>query len=159
MTRINHEARAARAWPILINAARERRTIGYKELCDAIGVHWRAAAHLLSPIQDYCVATDIPPLTILAVNRSGRPGGGFYAWRLDSFKEGLERVFSHAWHRENNPFEWAEGGETTASLVERLLKSPQDYSEVWSLIQNRGVAQRVFRKAVLPLCQRSCRLS
>lgn len=76
---IDHQARARKAWPILVRAASTRSPMTYAELGSKIGVHYRAAQYLLGVIQVYCAKNKLPPLQALAVNRqTGLPGSGYY---------------------------------------------------------------------------------
>ena len=92
MSRICQTERARQAWAALIKVAASRDTTKYGELGAAIGVHPRAIRYVLGPIQGYCLEVEpkLPPLTILMVNSSGRPGSGFIAHDLDDFDHGLE---------------------------------------------------------------------
>jgi hypothetical protein len=83
---VNQVERASRAWPILTDRAKKRSTITYGELGQALGVHHRAVRYILGVIQDYCLEEKLPPLTILIVNASGKPGSGFIAFDLDKFQ-------------------------------------------------------------------------
>lgn len=76
MSAVNQTERARLAWQVLIDVSKARRTITYSGLGARIGVHHRAIRYVLGPIQDYCLETRLPPLTILVVNGSGRPGTG-----------------------------------------------------------------------------------
>lgn len=67
--KINQEERAFKAWIILTSIALKRNFITYKELGDKIGIHHRAVRYVLGLIQDYCMSNELPPLTILVVNK------------------------------------------------------------------------------------------
>ena len=48
---------------------------------------------------EYCQQNELPPLTLLVVNRSGMPGEGFTAEDPDSFQQKREEVFDFPWFR------------------------------------------------------------
>ena len=84
-------------WPLLVDAARHKKTITYAGLSNAIGTHWRAMRHPLSVIQDYCIQHNLPPLTALVVlQQQGIPGRGFIAPR-GTQEETLQSVWDHPW--------------------------------------------------------------
>jgi len=80
---VNHEERAARAWPVLTATAQQRTTVTYGKLGKAIGIHQRPVRYVLGLVQEYCLAENLPPLTILVVQALGaKPGSsspGFFA--------------------------------------------------------------------------------
>jgi putative restriction endonuclease len=109
---INQAERAYRAWPILTRRAAEGKTITYGELGALLGVHPRAIRYVLGLIQDFCLEEKLPPLTILIVNQSGRPGTGFIAHDFDKLEEGGSLVRAYNWKTVPNPFEFASDGTT-----------------------------------------------
>jgi len=148
----NHEARAALAWPVLIRLAAQHSTISYSELGKAIGgVHQRAIRYTLGPIQDYCLQEKLPPLTIVVVQAAhGRPGSGFIAWDVDDMTTGLEQVYSHAWSSLPNPFGYATDSKITQEILAgELVDDPERARDVYSLVRVRGIAQAVFRLALI----------
>lgn len=75
---VDHVARARKAWPHLVRLAPKMSPCTYGEISEKIGVHWRAAAHFLSVIQEHCRNEDLPPLQALVVNKASRlPGSGY----------------------------------------------------------------------------------
>jgi putative restriction endonuclease len=148
MSQINQIERARLAWDVLVDASMHRRTTTYGDLGKAIGVHHRAIRYVLSPIQDYCSECKHPPLTILVVNGSGRPGTGFIAHAPDDFEGGLEEVWSHNWLSEANPFDFAAQGLSYDSLLATLANEPDAAGQLYTQIKSRGVRQIVFRNAV-----------
>jgi len=76
---IDHYERASRAWPLLVQRARNRGDpYAYCELCGLLGLHHRAASRFLGVIQDYCRRHELPPLQALAVNKKTKlPGPGY----------------------------------------------------------------------------------
>lgn len=148
MSRINQTERARLAWQVLIEVARARGTITYGGLGARIGVHHRAIRYVLGPIQDYCLESRLPPLTILVVNGSGRPGTGFIAHDPNDLESGLEAVWSYAWARTANPFDFAAEGLSYPELILTLTKNPDEAGTVYAKVKSRGVQQILFRDAV-----------
>ncbi len=153
---VNQVERACRAWPILINQAKNRSTITYKELGRALDVHHRAIRYVLCVIQDYCLEENLPPLTILIVNASGMPGTGFIAFDLANFEDGLEKVYDFDWSGHENPFGFSASGDSYHSLVTSLIKDPSSAQDIYSLVKSRGVKQIVFRDALLKAYSNRC---
>jgi putative restriction endonuclease len=157
MTKINQVQRAYNAWPILIDCAAQRKTITYSDLTNKLNLHWRAASHLLGVIQSYCLSERLPPLTILAVSSTtGEPGEGFIAWDVDDLQAGLEQVYDFNWSNIQNPFVYAANGLTEDDLVDELVSHPETAGEVFSRVKVRGVAQVLFRKALLRVYDYQC---
>ena len=111
---------------------------------------------MLGVIQDHCLEEKLPPLTILVVNQRGRPGEGFIAWDVDGLDEGYRRVWAYPWHQLRNPFAFAGDGETPDELARHLVRKPQESAVVWGRINNRGIAQDVFRRALLIAYKQCC---
>ncbi|MBF0310462.1 MAG: HNH endonuclease [Magnetococcales bacterium] len=154
---INHEERAFRAWPILVEYARKNKTITYKELASALDLHHRSMQWLLDLIQNFCLDNKLPPLTIIAVNKeTGKPGNGFSAWDIAGFNEGKKLTFDYDWLQISNPFNCTSGNITIDNLVEELIKTPEKSKEVYSLAKQRGIEQAVFRKSLLKLYKNKC---
>lgn len=156
MANTNHEERAFKAWIALTDVAAKRTRISYKDLAREVGVHHRASRYFLEPIQSYCLTEKLPPLTILAVNRSGRPGRGFIAWDADYVEEGERRVFDFNWANHDNPFAYANGGFTIAGLAAAMISRSVPVEEVYARVRVRGNVQAVFRAALLVLYQQQC---
>ncbi|WP_455174576.1 hypothetical protein [Azospirillum largimobile] len=97
-----HRKRAKEAWQILVEAARRNTPLTYKQLSDAIGVHWRVASLYLGVIQKYSKTENIPPLQALAVNgTTGLPGNG-YCGSSNNKKSHiaiLMKVHHHKWDK------------------------------------------------------------
>jgi hypothetical protein len=96
--------RAAQIWPLLSYAARHRQTLTYDILGKLIGVPRFGLGKQLEPIQSYCLIHNLPPLTVLVVNQSGRPSEGFIAatTATDVLSE-QERAFGHDWLEDHTP--------------------------------------------------------
>jgi putative restriction endonuclease len=154
----NYEEYAARTWPILCRCAAEGSVITYGDLGDQIGLHPRQIGRVLSVIQDYCLERRMPPLTILIVNkRTGEPGAGFRAWDADNIENGMEQVYGYPdWLDLPNPFGYAAGGTSQETLARRLVREPDRSEEVYRLVQDRGVAQSIFRRALLEVYDCQC---
>jgi putative restriction endonuclease len=155
---VNQYQRAYLAWPILTAAASLKGgTLTYKEVADGIGIHHRALRFVLGKIQDHCLDEKLPPLTILVVNQgTKRPGEGFIAWDVDDLDEGYDRVYGYAWEQLPNPFAFASAGETLDELADHLVRAPHDSAAVYEKVRNRGIAQDVFRRALLKAYQGRC---
>jgi putative restriction endonuclease len=154
---VNHEERAARAWPILTEVARKRTSITYGNLGKAIGIHQRPVRYVLGLIQDYCLSEKLPPLTILVVEAAtGRPSAGFIAWDTDSLGDGRQKVFELSWQTLPNPFAYALSGITREELSIELLENPEVAEDVYRRIKVRGLAQQVFRTALLEAYNGAC---
>lgn len=153
---VNQVDRAFHAWPVLIDVAKRRKTISYSELGAAIGVHHRAIRYVLGVIQNFCLEENLPPLTILIVNGSGKPGTGFIAYNLRNFEEGLEKVWSFDWKSIENPFEFSQSGESYKSLVSLLSKDPESSESIYARVKSRGIQQLLFRQALLKVYKEKC---
>lgn len=89
--------RASRAWPILVERAREKDTITYGQLAEEIGGIPRYNLHL-KKIENYCKENNIPGLNALVVNGgTGMPGEG-------CLPEDLKRIYDFDWDSLKNPF-------------------------------------------------------
>jgi hypothetical protein len=104
MSSIDWDMRAGQVWPSLTKAAREGRKPTYGELAREISTSARAVGRALDPIQDFCRAKKLPPLTWIVVNARGEVGSGVDAEGEAQLQAGRERVFSHSWDEMPNPF-------------------------------------------------------
>ena len=149
---------AFRAWPVLTERARQRSVITYGELGEALHIHHRTVRLVLEIIQDFCLREPLPPLTILVVKKDGnRPGAGFIAWDLGRLDEGYEEVYQFPWGTRANPFQFAAQGDVTpGDLARRVITRPQDAAEVYQKVKTRGMAQVVFRLALLRAYRHQC---
>ena len=151
----NHEERAYRAWCELTRAAGERRLLRYNEIGDALGIHHRAVGFALDPIHRYCMRENLPPLSILVVNKTGLPGKGFTAWEAERFGEGSELVFNYPWEGRPNPFRYAATGARIEELATELM-STADPEEMYTRVKDRGTAQELFRQVMLRTYRSRC---
>ena len=153
---VNQAERAYLAWPILTGQAKKGEEITYKALGDAIGIHHRTVRYVLGLIQDYCLDEKLPPLTILIVNQSGKPGGGFIAWDVENYEEGFNKVREFNWDGIENPFSFASEGVRYEQLINALVDRPEDSDEVYAKVKTRGIAQSMFRDALLKAYKGQC---
>jgi len=154
--KINQQERAAIAWEILTRIAKNKQKIRYGELARQIGIHHRVVRFVLGLIQNYCLANQLQPLTILVVNQSGLPGDGFIAWDVDDIDEGFKRVYNENWNNHENPFGYAKAGLTEDEIIEKLLANPDRAKDVYAKIKVRGTAQPIFRKVLLQAYEQEC---
>jgi predicted HNH restriction endonuclease len=101
---INQVKRANIAWNILTEVAINRDLITYGELGHQMQVHHRAIRFFLDLIQTHCLNNDLPPLTILIVNQTGKPGEGYIASNIENFDLDKDLVYSFDWTKIANPF-------------------------------------------------------
>ena len=154
---VNQAERAYRAWTVLGRVAEHRELITYGALGYELRIHHRAVKFVLSLIQDYCLSAQLPPLTILVVQQ-GRdtPGPGFIAWDVTDLSKGRTAVYKYNWRNLTNPFSFAKDGTTEADLVDTLVRFPQNAAAVYARVKVRGVAQRIFRAALLKVYNQKC---
>lgn len=90
--------RALQAWQYLIAKAVNRQIVQYEEL--RILMEYPTCNPLtpaLGCIMFYCEQNDLPPLTIIVVNKSGVPGEGFTAEQIEDYHRRREDVFNFPW--------------------------------------------------------------
>lgn len=154
-----HEV-AARTWDILTAHAVQKRPLYYSELADELDLHHRLMRIPLDLLQDYCLQTGKPPLTIMVINKStNQPGSGFIAASEQSIEQSWREVFSWPWQDETNPYGFALDGTTEQELVDRILTSPTEAAAVYHQVNNRGPFQSLFRKALLEAYNGRCAFS
>lgn len=155
--KINQEQRAFKAWPILVRKAKSQDTIRYAELSQRINLpHHRPLRFVLSVIQDYCLREKLPPLTILVVDASGKPGTGFIACNRDALQANRKEVYKYPWRLKKNPFAYSKDGESIKSLAKHLSKKPLASLEVYRKVVDRGSAQQVFRQLMIQAYKGKC---
>ena len=77
MSKMTVYQRAAQVWSILALAATSRQVLTYHIVSKLTGVPNMGLGPILEPIQSYCVANHLPPLTILVVSEvTGLPSEG-----------------------------------------------------------------------------------
>jgi len=70
--------RASQLWPLLAMASSNHQILTYDLVYRLTGIPRPAVGKFLQPIQDYCLAREIPPLTSIVVSeKTGLPGSGF----------------------------------------------------------------------------------
>ena len=154
---------AHQTWPILIDAAKKRRTLSYGEIADQLG--YRGARPVRMPlwtIQDFCLEKRLPPLTSLVLNQKTRkPGSGFIAWDGD-IKDAHRRVFDFKnWHLIPTPFPPGSRAQLTASGTRGNGDSDVQHFEVpdqMAFTNGRGPYQAKFRRLLLQLYDWECAL-
>lgn len=151
------ENKARLAWDELTAAARDHRHIFYGDLGASIGVIPLNVSRALGKIQDYCLDHRHPPLTVLAINReTRRPGEGFVAWDVDDVEAAEKLVWAFNWQLLPNPFAGFDEATTEVSLASRLVSRPDAAEDVYRRVKDRGVAQRIFRTALLKAYDSHC---
>jgi hypothetical protein len=111
---IAYDEALRRTWPILMEAARMRRTVSYSELAGRAGRPLTARAihrQLLDTLSERCRAADLPNLTALVVRKStGLPGGGWFEpTPLDArdpatrWAEAVLACYDHRWTKAPDP--------------------------------------------------------
>lgn len=157
---VNQLQRAARAWPILINRAMERRSITYRDLAMSIELsHHRPIRYVLDEIQNFCIEEKLPPLTILVVDKKGNLGSGFNSNSIDNIEEGKRAVYTHPWQSLSNPFEFAKDGTSVKSISTEIYQKIATPLAVYNRVNNRGMIQRIFRDALLKIYSNRCAIS
>jgi alkylated DNA nucleotide flippase Atl1 len=101
---VNRSERASQIWAVLAWAAKNRQSLTYGHLAKLIGVPTAGLGQLLEPIQSYCIAQGLPPLTVLVVQQeSGLPGSGFTGASASQFASAQAEVFAKDWLEYGNP--------------------------------------------------------
>lgn len=93
-------------WPVLIATAHERETITYESLRLTVGYMSWHIGPILEHIKRYCASNQLPPLTVLAVYKSGRNAGWPNDWcgvPRELVESKRTEVFDHKWDRCNPP--------------------------------------------------------
>lgn len=154
MAKIDQAHRAGIVWTALTTAASaEDPSVTYTDLAGLLGTAPLAVRYALGPIQRYCIAEGLPPLTMLVVSKStGQQGQGYIGGRTDS---ALEEVLQYPWKDLDNPFSDLRDEEINA-IVRELIKDPGRASGRYVLTLSRGNQQRVFRRAVLSAYGNQC---
>lgn len=141
---------AGQIWPNLVEAGRHRNLTTYTALADIIGTNALSVGYALGPIQTYCLESRLAPLTVVVVNKaSGVPGDGFIAWGADDLETARDLVQQQNWDLVGNPFAGFGLQDDEATFAEAILADPSSSGEVYRKVRDRGIAQRVFRLALL----------
>jgi putative restriction endonuclease len=161
MESINQTERAMLAWDVLARLAAEKKTITYAELASEVGAGGpRACRYFLDLIQSYCMCNQLPPLTILVVNKGKKkPGTGFVAHDVNALDAGMQSVWSYDWTKDGNPFDFSKSGESFKSLKKQLLDDPNNAESVGAKVKNRGMRQVLFREALIEAYGGKCAIT
>ena len=92
--------RALQAWQYLIGKAANRQIVQYEEL--RILMEYPTSNPLtpvLGCIMFYCEQNDLPPLTLIVVNKFGIPGEGFTVEQIENYHQRREDVFNFPWFK------------------------------------------------------------
>lgn len=155
----NASALAFKAWSILTACAAAGQPVQYGQLAKALGIHHRPVKYVLSEIQDCCLRDKVPPLTILVEDQKGNVGVGFIAWDADDIPTGRARVYAENWAAKANPFAFAASGATPDSIAKAIAAGHTTPSQAYALVKQRGMAQVIFRKALLKVYDGQCAMS
>jgi hypothetical protein len=114
MPAVDHRARAALLWPILVQQAHARHPLTYQELSRLTGIHHGALTQALQPVRNFCDGAGLPPLEWLVITRStGLPAdlvGGRDPQRALAI---WERIYAFDWRTLPNPFTATDPQEAT----------------------------------------------
>lgn len=144
-------------WPMLTKAGAERRTLTYTDVAPVIATNPLSVGYALGPIQAYCIENRLAPLTAIVVGKNtGVPGEGFVAWDVDDLTAAADAIAAQNWDLVGNPFEGFGPNETADSFAEELVNDPARSAEVLRRVRDRGVAQQIFRRALLLAYGRRC---
>lgn len=151
MSGVDQYHRAALAWTVLTGLAKQNKSeITYGELGASIGIHHRAVRFVLGVLLDYCEESELPPLTVLVVNKTSRqPGAGFISWYGDFVEQAREAVLLYKWSSMRNPFSEIVGLGTPKAVIKAILSDPTGSKETLKQVPGRGYAQSLFREALL----------
>lgn len=156
---MTNEQKAYEFWEILKTCAIKKTDITYTELGKPINVYKRNLGGSLHLIQNYCLENELPPLSILVVEKlTGLPGNGFMAFDIKNLEEGFNKVCNFNWLDVQNPFFYAKDGVTQTQLIDDIIRFPEKSAEVFAKIKVRGVSQQIFRQALLKVYNCSCAL-
>jgi len=146
----NWEHAAGMLWPILVDAAKDKRKPTYSDLAPIINTNPLSVRNALDPIQRHCIDYKLPPLTSIVVGKNtGIPGDGFIAWDIDDIETAQQIVYQQNWDLVENPFGGFGDNDTTESFSREIVNNPGKAKDIYSKIKVRGPAQAVFRSALL----------
>lgn len=95
---MTHSERAFQIWQVLIGLAHNRQTFTYEKLGDSIGMGAGTLAQPLGYIMRYCDRNNLPPLTVLVVNKvTGILGTGLTT--LEDLNRDREKVYKYKWYK------------------------------------------------------------
>lgn len=144
-------------WPVLANTAQKGSTITYEEVAPHIPTNPLSVGRALGPIQDYCLDNRLPPLTSIVVSKQKAiPGDGFVAWDTDDLQSAHAEVFGFNWNLVPNPFNAFGPTDTPDSFAEAILREPNASGQIYTKVKVRGVAQSIFRSALMSAYGKRC---
>lgn len=153
----NWEYAAGILWSYLVKSAKEENFPTYSDVAPIIQTNPLSVRNALELIQQYCMDMKLPPLSAIVVGKnSGLPGDGFIAWDVDDIKTAHKRVFIYPWASIENPFGNFEEQDSIATLSKRLVDSPDNADQIYQKVKARGIAQQVFRNALLKAYSGKC---
>lgn len=156
-TRKNWYYAAGQIWSELTRAAAVGSTPFYEDLASVIGTNPLSVRYALGPIQHFCLAEKLPPLTSIVVQKqTGLPGSGFIAWDVHDLDEAHRRVRAFNWDAVPNPFGNLGPNDDVDSLADELIDTPSASATVYAKVPSRGVAQQVFRAALMKTYAGQC---
>lgn len=90
--------RALQAWQYLIGKAHNRQIVKYDELRILMGYPTNNPLNsILDCIMFFCEQNNLPPLTLIVVNKYGVPGSGFTAENFEKYHQSREDIFNFPW--------------------------------------------------------------
>ena len=120
----------------------------------------RPIRYVLGRIQDWCLAEEKPPCTILVVSKGhGLQGKGFIAWDASDLDEGFKTVYAYAppVARGVEPLRVRRlGRHRPKDWPAPVAARPQDTADVYQKVKSRGIAHVVFRLTLLNAYRRQC---
>ncbi|HEY1943734.1 MAG TPA: HNH endonuclease signature motif containing protein [Roseiarcus sp.] len=142
---------AGLVWPRLVAAAKAKQKLYYKQVGDeVIHRHHRAVRYALGPIQDFCLAMRLPPLTAIVVNKGSLlPGDGFIAHDIDDIETAFDEVFGYGWENVPNPYARFKPDDSEKGFAIELTRNPDAARDIYQQVGVRGVVQRIFRRALM----------
>lgn len=157
MPSMSWEHAAGILWPKLVQAAHSDTLLSYSHLAQFISQPPINVGRALDPIQQYCQDTGLPPLTVLVGDKyEFVPGSGFIGASREHLDEAIQDVRQFDWSSRSNPFLGFEQADSIESLGKRLTEEPSTCGDVYTKIKARGIAQRVFRQALLGAYDGQC---
>lgn len=122
----------------------------------AVGWNKRRFGKPLDKIQQFCLANEHPPLSILVVNKGTyEPGKGFTACRPDEYPAKRAEVHQQNWTQIGNPFLFAMNNGEQKDVLAGLL-NPATARDFARMTKSRGSAQNSLRKLLLQPYATSC---
>ena len=148
---------AGKIWPKLTQAAERHEFLHYGDLAPLIPTNPLNVGRALGPIQTYCLDRGLPPLTAIVVNKGkNTPGGGYIATTKEDWEHAVAIVRRFDWLTEQNPFSSFDLDDSDDVLIHRLLSNPDSAETIYRMMPSRGIAQRLFREALLKAYDHQC---